>query len=336
MISEAIQKAVDRIDLTGEEARAVMEFIMNGEASDAQIGGFLVAMRLKGETVDEIASFTRVMREKATRIDAGAVDVLDTCGTGGDGAHTFNISTVSAFVSAGTGITVAKHGNRSVSSKCGSADVLRELGVNIDIPPEKVSECLQKVGIAFLFAPKLHASMKYAIGPRRELGIRTFFNILGPMTNPAGANRQLLGVYSAGLVETMAGVLAELGSVCAFVVHGGDGLDEITTVRETTVAEVRDGVVSVRTIVPEDLGIDRADPENLSGGDAADNAVVFRSILSGEAGSKRDIVLINSAFAICAGGRTDSPREGLELARKSIDSGAALAKFEMLKEFTNS
>ena len=336
MISEAIQKAVDRIDLTGEEARAVMEFIMNGEASDAQIGGFLVAMRLKGETVDEIASFTRVMREKATRIDAGAVDVLDTCGTGGDVAHTFNISTVSAFVSAGTGITVAKHGNRSVSSKCGSADVLRELGVNIDIPPEKVSECLQKVGIAFLFAPKLHASMKYAIGPRRELGIRTFFNILGPMTNPAGANRQLLGVYSAGLVETMAGVLAELGSVCAFVVHGGDGLDEITTVRETTVAEVRDGVVSVRTIVPEDLGIDRADPESLSGGDAADNAVVFRSILSGEAGSKRDIVLINSAYAICAGGRTDSPREGLELARKSIDSGAALAKFEMLKEFTNS
>jgi anthranilate phosphoribosyltransferase len=336
MISEAIQKAVDRIDLTGEEARAVMEFIMNGKASDAQIGGFLVAMRLKGETVNEIASFTRVMREKATQIDAGAVDVLDTCGTGGDGAHTFNISTVSAFVSAGAGITVAKHGNRSVSSKCGSADVLRELGVNIDISPEKVSECLQKVGIAFLFAPKLHASMKYAIGPRRELGIRTFFNILGPITNPAGANRQLLGVYSAGLVETMAGVLAELGSVCAFVVHGGDGLDEITTVRETTVAEVRDGVVSVRTIVPEDFGIDSADPESLSGGDASDNAVIFKSILSGEAGPKRDIVLINSAFAICAGGGADSPREGLELARKSIDSGAALEKFEMLKEFTNS
>ncbi|MBT4484931.1 MAG: anthranilate phosphoribosyltransferase, partial [Candidatus Latescibacteria bacterium] len=216
MIKEAIKKAVEGIDLTGEEAARVMETIMTGEATDAQIGGFLLAMRLKGETVDEIVSFTRIMREKATRIDAGSLDVLDTCGTGGDGAGTFNISTISAFVAAGAGITVAKHGNRSVSSKCGSADVLRELGVNIDIPPDRISGCLKEVGIAFLFAPKLHASMKYAIGPRRELGVRSFFNILGPMTNPAGANRQLLGVYSEKLVETVANVLAGLGCKRAF------------------------------------------------------------------------------------------------------------------------
>ncbi|MFC1552787.1 anthranilate phosphoribosyltransferase, partial [Candidatus Latescibacterota bacterium] len=225
---EAIKKVIEGIDLSRDEAFEVMNLIMSGEATDAQIGGFLVAMRLKGETVEEISSFTRVMREKATKIEAGTPDVLDTCGTGGDGSHTFNISTLSAFVAAGAGITVAKHGNRSVSSKCGSADLIKELGINVDIPPEKVSECLQKAGIAFLFAPKLHASMKYAIGPRRELGIRTFFNILGPMTNPAGAKRQLIGVYSKDLVETVAGVLADLGSERAFVVHGNDGLDEIT------------------------------------------------------------------------------------------------------------
>ncbi|MFC1606801.1 anthranilate phosphoribosyltransferase [Candidatus Latescibacterota bacterium] len=334
MIGEAIQKVVDGIDLSGEEARQVMDIIMSGEATQAQIGGFLVAMRLKGETVEEIASFTGVMREKATRIDAGVPDVLDTCGTGGDSSHTFNISTVSAFVAAGAGITVAKHGNRSVSSKCGSADVLRELGINIEIPPEKVSGGLQEVGISFLFAPMLHASMKHAIGPRRELGIRTFFNILGPMTNPAGANRQLLGVYSPDLVETMAGVLAELGSVRAFVVHG-DGLDEITTLGETTVAEVRDGTVCVTTVSPEDLDIDRAGPDDLVGGDAAENAAIFTSILTGEKGPKRDIVLLNAAFAVCAGGGADTPQDGLEKAREAIDSGSAMAKFEALREYTN-
>ena len=337
MIKEALQKVIEGHDLSSDEARSVMETIMNGEASDAQIGGFLVAMRLKGETVREIASFTRVMREKATRIDAGAkTDVLDTCGTGGDGAHTFNISTVTAFVAAGAGITVAKHGNRSVSSECGSADVLKELGINIDITPDKVSECLRKVGISFLFAPKLHASMKHAIGPRRELGIRTFFNILGPMTNPAGANRQLIGVYSAGLVEKIAGVLSELGSARAFVVHGGDGLDEVTTTRETLVAEVKNGLVMVSTFNPGDMGIERAFPQNLAGGDASENAALFTSVLSGEKGPKRDIVLVNSAFAICAGGRAETPKDGIELARNSIDSGAAMAKFEALRECTNS
>lgn len=333
---ESIKKVVEGFNLTREEAREIMEIIMNGEATDAQIGGFLIAMRLKGETVEEIASFTRVMREKATHIEAGTADVLDTCGTGGDGAHTFNISTVTAFVAAGAGITVAKHGNRSVSSQCGSADVIRELGINIDIPPQKVSECLKKKGIAFLFATKLHASMKYAIGPRRELGIRTFFNILGPMTNPAGARRQLIGVYSEELVETVAGVLADLGSVRAFVVHGNDGLDEITTTSETFVAEVNNGKVSTYTVSPEDFHIKKCSPGDLLGGDTTENATIFKSILSGETGPKRDIVLLNSAFAICAGGGADTPQEGLKVAEKSIDSGAAMDKYNALKELSSS
>jgi len=336
MIQEAIKKAVEGINLTREEARSAMETIMNGEATDAQISGFLVAMRLKGETVEEIASFTRVMREKATHIDAGTTHVLDTCGTGGDGTHTFNISTVSAFVAAGAGITVAKHGNRSVSSKCGSADVIKELGINIDILPEKVSECLKKVGIAFLFAPKLHASMKYAIGPRRELGIRTFFNILGPMTNPAGAKRQLIGVYSKELVETVAGVLANLGSERAFIVHGNDGLDEITTISETYIAEVKNGNVVTYSISPEDFGIKKASLTDIEGGDTSENAAIFTSLFSGETGPKRDIVVLNSAFAICAGGGADTPEEGLKIAEKSIDSGAAMAKYEALRELSNS
>ena len=336
MIKEAVKKAVEGIDLTRDEARAAMETIMSGEATDAQIGGFLVAMRLKGETVEEIASFTRVMREKATYIEAGTSRVLDTCGTGGDGTNTFNISTISAFVAAGAGITVAKHGNRSVSSKCGSADLIRELGINIDIPPEKVSECLKKGGVAFLFAPKLHASMKYAIGPRRELGIRTFFNILGPMTNPAGAKRQLIGVYSRELVDTVAGVLADLGSERAFVVHGNDGLDEISTTAETYVAEVKDGKVDTYTISLEDFGIKTALPEELKGGEISENAAIFMSVLSGETGPKRDIVALNSAFAICAGGVADTPLEGLKIAEESIDSGAAMKKYEALKELSNS
>ncbi|MFC1541431.1 anthranilate phosphoribosyltransferase [Candidatus Latescibacterota bacterium] len=333
---EAIKKVIEGIDLSREEALEVMELIMNGEATDAQIGGFLVAMRLKGETVEEISSFTQVMREKATKIEANALDILDTCGTGGDSSHTFNISTLTAFVAAGAGITVAKHGNRSVSSKCGSADLIRELGINIDIPPEKVSECLQKVGIAFLFAPKLHASMKYAIGPRRELGIRTFFNILGPMTNPAGAKRQLIGVYDKNLVETIAGVLANLGSERAFVVHGNDGLDEITTTDETFIAEIDSGTVRSYYIKPEDFNIERAVPDDLTGGDAVENVRIFKSILSGEKGSKRDIVLLNSAYAICAGGGAETPQEGLKTARNSIDSGAAIAKYNELKELSNS
>lgn len=335
MIQEAVKKVVEGIHLSRDEARAAMETIMNGEATEAQIGGFLVAMRFKGETVEEISSFTRVMREKATRIDAGAADVLDTCGTGGDGARTFNISTIAAFVAAGAGAVVAKHGNRSVSSRCGSADVLMELGVRIDIPPEQVSGCLRELGIGFLFAPKLHASMKYAIGPRRELGIRTFFNILGPMTNPAGAKRQLLGVYDESLVETVAGVLADLGSECAFVVHGSDGLDEITTTGDTAVAEVREGGVRTYRIGPERFGIPRARSVDLEGGDPVLNAEIFRSVLSGAAGPRRDIVLLNSAFAVCAAGKASTPEDGLALAARSIDSGAAMGKYLKLVEYTN-
>jgi len=335
MIQEAIEKAVNGDDLTREEARGAMVTIMTGEATDAQIAGFLVAMRNKGETIDEITAFTEVMREKATRIEGGTPDVLDTCGTGGDGAGTFNISTVTAFVAAGAGVTVAKHGNRSVSSKCGSADVLRELGVNIDIAPEMVSECLRSVGIAFLFAPKLHSSMKYAIGPRRELGIRTFFNILGPMTNPAGVRRQLMGVYSENLVEKVAGVLANLGCVRGYVVHGCDGLDEVSTTGETTVAEIRDGSVTVTTVSPERFGLPRSELSELTVDSVEENVSLFTSILSGGEGPCRDVVLLNSAFAICAGGGADTPEEGFRMAEESIDSGKALAKFEELKEFTN-
>lgn len=335
MIQDAIRKVLESRNLTREEAVAAMECIMGGGATDAQIGGFLVAMRLKGETVEEIASFARVMRDKAVHIDSGGTEVLDTCGTGGDGAHTFNISTVAAFVAAGAGIRVAKHGNRSVSSKCGSADVLAALGIRIDLPPERVSACVREVGIGFLFAPLLHSSMKYAIGPRRELGVRTFFNLLGPLTNPAGARRQLMGVYGADLVPKVAGVLADLGSERAFVVHGSDGLDEITTTGETLVAEVNAGTVRTFTIVPEEFGLPRADSADLTGGDAAENAALFTAVLTGERGPRRDIVLLNSAFAVCAGGLADTPAEGLRLAALSIDSGAALDKFHRLKEYTS-
>lgn len=335
MLKESIKKVIEGGDLSRSEAKGAMDDIMSGNATDTQIGAFLVAMRMKGETVEEIAEFTRVMREKVTTIDAGGGTVLDTCGTGGDGTGTFNISTVSAFVAAGAGVKVAKHGNRSVSSNCGSADVIRELGINIDIPPEKVSECLQEAGIAFLFAPMLHASMKYAIGPRRELGVRTFFNILGPMTNPAGAKRQLMGVYSRDLVEKVAGVLADLGSERAFVAHGSDGLDEITTTGETFIAEVNDGSVSTYTITPEDFDIPVAKPEALLGGDTAENAGIFKSILSGQTGPHRDIVLLNAAFAICAGGKADTPADGLKLAGTSIDTGSAMAKYETVRELTN-
>ncbi len=333
---DILAKTVDGGDLSRDEARFAMELIMSGEATAAQIGAFLAAMRAKGETVEEIAAFTTVMREKAERIDGGGADVLDTCGTGGDGAGTFNISTAAAFVAAGAGIPVAKHGNRSVSSTCGSADVLTELGVNIDLPPERLSACLREVGIAFLFAPKLHLSMKYAIGPRRELGIRTFFNILGPMTNPAGARRQLMGVYSPALVEIAAGVLADLGSTRAFVVHGDDGLDEITTTTSTTVAEVRNGAVTVTTVTPSGFGIGQAVRGDLVVETVDDNVTVFREVLDDTPGPHRDIVLLNAAFAICAGGGTDTPSEGIASARESLGSGAALAKFEAMREFTRS
>ena len=294
MIKEIISKVIVGDDLMADEAYEVMNEIMEGRATEAQIAAFITALRLKGETVDEITGFTRVMREKATRIEHQTPDVVDTCGTGGDGTHTFNISTAAAIVAAAAGATVAKHGNRSVSSSCGSADVLKELGVNIELEKEKVEQCLDEVGIGFLFAPLLHKAMKYAIGPRREIGIRTVFNILGPLTNPAGAKAQLLGVYDAALTETMAAVLKNLGSKHVFVVHGDDGLDEISTTSSTKVSELKDGTIKNYKIQPEDFDIPSADMESLRGGDPAANAQIIESIFDGAPGPQRDIVVLNA------------------------------------------
>jgi len=335
MIREAISKVVDGEDLSQEEAAATMNEIMSGDATPAQIACFITALRIKGETVDEITGCARIMREKVTRIEAKADLLVDTCGTGGDGAHTFNISTTAAFVAAGAGLHIAKHGNRSVSSKCGSADVLKELGVNIEADAELVAKCVDEVGIGFLFAPMLHPAMKYAIGPRREIGIRTIFNILGPLTNPAGAQVQVLGVYDAALTETLANVLKNLGSSHVFVVHGADGLDEITITDKTYVSELIDGQVRSFTIDPESFGMSKADMSILVGGDAEENAQIILDILKGEMGPRRDIVLLNSAAVIMAGGKAANLIEGIQVAAESIDLGKALEKLELLKKATN-
>ena len=334
-IQQAIQQLIDGRDLSRDAARQVMDQIMNGQTTDAQIGAFLVALRCKGETVDEIAGCTQVMREKATRVTTARQDLIDTCGTGGDGSGTFNISTTVAFVAAGAGMAVAKHGNRAMSSQCGSADVLAELGVDIEISPEKVGQCIDEAGIGFLFAPLLHGAMKYAIGPRREIGTRTVFNVLGPLTNPAGARRQLLGVYAPELTDRLAGVLLELGSERAFVVHGSDGLDEITLTGPTRVSQLRDGEVTTREINPGDFGLDTAPAEALKGGTAGENAQILLDVLDGKGGPTRDVVLLNGAAAIAAGGLVDSLEEGLEKARQTIDSGAARQALENLKKVSN-
>ena len=335
MIREAIQKVVDGKDLTESETIDTMTEIMSGEVTDAQIACFITALRLKGETVEEITGAARVMREKATKIQTKHTQVVDTCGTGGDGSHTFNISTTAAFVVAGTGLSVAKHGNRSISSSSGSADVLQALGVNIEIAPELVGACIDKVGIGFLFAPALHSAMKYAIGPRREIGIRTIFNALGPLTNPAGAQSQVIGVYAPQLTEPLANVLNNLGCHHAFVVHGTDGLDEISTTTDTLISELVDGVVKTYTLNPTTLGISAAQSEDLVGGAAEENAELTLDILKGEKGPKRDIVALNAAAAIVAGGKAENLKEGLLLAAASIDSGKALEKLEALKAMSN-
>ena len=332
MIREAISKVVDGENLSQEEAAATMNEIMSGDATPAQISCFITALRLKGETVDEITGCAKIMREKVTRIESQAKPLVDTCGTGGDGLHTFNISTTAAFVAAGAGLHVAKHGNRSVSSKSGSADVLKALGVNIEADAVTVARCVDEVGIGFLFAPMLHPAMKYAIGPRREIGIRTIFNILGPLTNPAGASSQVLGVYDPGLTETLANVLKNLGSEHVFVVHGSDGLDEMTVTDKTHVAELVDGEVKCYEIDPEDFGISKADISSLVGGAAEENAQITLDILNGDKGPGRDIVLLNSAAAIVAGGLASNLAEGIQIAAQTIDSGKALEKLELLKE----
>lgn len=335
MIKEAIAKVVTNVNLTEAEAEAVMREIMQGEATDAQIAAYITALRLKGETVEEITGSARVMREKAVPIRLDAKYQVDTCGTGGDMAHTFNISTTVAFVVAGAGVTVAKHGNRSVSSKSGSADVLQALGINIEIPSHRVEECMKETGIAFLFAPIMHQAMKYAIGPRREIGIRTMFNILGPLTNPAKVNAQIMGVYSAELTAPLAQTLGNLGAVHAFVVHGMDGLDEITITGKTKVSEYADGVVKDYFIQPSDFGMATGAKDDLKGGDAKENAAITLAILKGEKGVRRDIVLINAAAGLAASGRARDLKEGITIAAESIDSGAAQRKLEQMKAFTN-
>jgi len=335
VLRSAILSAVEGRHLTREKATATMQAIMSGEATDAQIACLLTALRLKGETVDEITGFATVMRDKVTPIHHSAPAVLDTCGTGGDGLHTFNISTIAAFVAAGAGAIVAKHGNRSVSSKCGSADVLRALGVNIDAPVEVVERCLTEAGIGFLYAPLLHKAMKHAIGPRREIGIRTVFNILGPLTNPAGATAQLLGVYDAALTNTLAHVLKELGTARAFVVHGDDGEDEISLTGPTTVAELHDGRVISYTITPEQFDLPPVTIDALVGGAPDENARIAHDVLAGKKGPHTDAVVLNAGAAIAAAGLADDIAAGITAARDAIASGAAAAKLNALVQLTN-
>ncbi len=335
MIKEAIAKVITRTNLAEAEAEAVMREIMQGEATDAQISCYITALRMKGETVEEITGSARVMREKAVQVKIDGKYQVDTCGTGGDMAHTFNISTTAAFVVAAAGVTVAKHGNRSVSSKSGSADVLQALGVNIEMPSSRAEACMKEVGIAFLFAPMMHQAMKYAIGPRREIGVRTMFNLLGPLTNPAKVTSQIMGVYSADLTGLLAQALGNLGAKHAFVVHGMDGLDEITITGKTKVSEYKDGAVKEYFLHPADLGIPVGRPEDLKGGDGKDNAAITLEVLKGAKGPKRDIVLVNAAAALTASGRTADLKQGMTLAAECIDSGAALKKLEQLKQFTN-
>lgn len=349
MIKRAIAKVVDHENLPEGEMIEVMNQIMSGEATPAQIGAFITALRMKGETIEEITGAARVMKERATPIivGKGVLDIdrddinidqetiLDVVGTGGDGTNTFNVSTTVSFVVSSCGVKVAKHGNRAVSSACGSADVLEKLGINLDVNPGTVEKCIAEIGIGFLFAPALHGAMKHAIGPRREIGIRTIFNILGPLTNPAGADCQVMGVYRTDLVEKLAGVLQKLGCRHGFVVCGLDGMDEITTTTDTLIAEVTPHRIKVETINPEQFGIPSCTMGELRGGDAAANAVIVRSVLGGEQGARRNIVLLNAAYALTAAGKVPTPKEGLIMAAEAIHSGRALQQLEKLAALTN-
>ena len=341
IITEAVRALVDRRDLTRIEAAAAMDAIMSGAATNAQIAAFLTALRMKGETVEELIGFAQVMRQKVSRVrirgdEAAALTgtdremLIDTCGTGGDASGTFNVSTATAFVVAGAGLKVAKHGNRSASTMCGSADVVETLGVSLDLTPAQVAHCIDEVGIGFLYAPLLHTAMKHVMAARREIAIRTVFNLLGPLTNPAGANAQVIGVAAASLTEPLAQVLAELGTMRAFVVHGADGLDEISNTGESRLSEVREGMVRTFTVRPEDFGLPRASIVGLRGGDREQNAAIIRAIFAGELGPRRDIVLMNAAAALVAGGRARDLKDGVAPAARSIDSGAARDKLERL------
>ena len=348
MIKEAIAKLVERQDLSEAEMIGVMNEVMGGEATPAQIGAFITALRMKGETIAEIVGAAKVMRAHATPIKVGGVididrddinvdreTILDTCGTGGSGTRSFNISTTVAIAVAACGAKVAKHGNRSISSSCGSADVLEKLGVNLNIPPEMVTRCIKEVGVGFLFAPALHGAMKYAIGPRREIGIRTIFNILGPLTNPAGADRQVLGVFRQDLVEPLARVLLSLGCRRGFVVHGSDGMDEITLTGPTLVAAISGDAIQLQTIEPEQFGFTRCALADLQGGDAEENAVIVRAVLAGEKGPKRDVVVLNGAYALVAAGLAGNVDEGIEQVQTALDDGQAQDVLEALIRMSN-
>lgn len=336
MIREAIRWVVEGRDLTEREAAAAMTEIMDGEATPSQVASFITALRMKGETVEEITGFVRVMREKSVKVRPTASDLLDTCGTGGDKLNTFNISTTAAFVVAGAGVKVAKHGNRAASSTCGSADVLEALGVNLNLSPPAIATCIDTAGIGFMFAPAMHPAMKHAIGPRKEIGIRTVFNILGPMTNPAGAQRQVIGVFSPDLTETMAEVLRSLGTKRAMVFHGLAGLDEMSTLGETVISELRDGSVTTYVVTPDQVGLPTAVPEAVSAGNGgiADNVQALLDVLDGKPGPKRDIVLLNAAAALVVAEKAADLREGIALAARTVDSGAAMSSLETFRSIT--
>ncbi len=341
MIRDYINKIVDGMNLSESEMEAAMEEIMSGEATPAQIGSFITALRIKGETVDEITGAAKVMRKKATRVTVSPSRVkdgiiLDVVGTGGDGARSFNVSTATAFVTAGAGITVAKHGNRAVSSRCGAADVLESLGVNLNIKSTDVERCLNETGIGFLFAPLFHGAMKHAAGPRKEIGIRSVFNLLGPLTNPAGATVLLLGVYNMNLTEKIAMVLNRLGVKEAFVVCGEGNLDEISICGFTKISHVKDGKIKTFEISPEDAGLKKHNMKDIEGGDASYNAGIIKDILNGIKGPKREMVLFNASAAFVAAGYAKDFKEGVLLGEKIIDSGRAKAKLEELIRFTNS
>ena len=336
MLKPFIAKAMSFENLSSQEAEDAMSIIMSGNATSAQVGGFLVALRMKGETVDEITGSARAMRHHASRVEPciNGDDLLDTAGTGGDGAHTFNISTTTAFILAGAGRKVAKHGNRAASSRSGSADVLSSLGLNLDLSPDQVAECIDEVGIGFLFAPNFHPAMKHAIKPRKELGQRTIFNLLGPLTNPAGATHQLIGVYDPELTQPMAEVLGELGGQAAYVVHGSGGLDELTTSGKNQVSELRNGEVRTYSLDPREFNLKAASKTDLRGGTPEQNAVMTRDILDGtDQGSRRDVVLLNAAVALAT--QHGEVSKGLEEARESLDSGAAFQKLESLIDLSN-
>ena len=330
-----LERVASRVDLSSSEALEAMRTILRGEASQPQIAAFLVALRMKGETVEELVGFARAMRQMAAPIDCGpgGEPLLDTCGTGGDGASTFNISTIAAFVVAGAGVRVAKHGNRSISSRCGSADLLEALGIAIAIPPAETGRAIREIGIGFLFAPAFHTAMKHAQPVRVDLKMRTVFNLLGPLTNPAGADAQLAGAPSAHAAEWIAGALAALGLRRGFVVHGSDGLDEITTTGPTLAFSVAEGRVERLTLAPEDFGVPAATPEDLKGGDLARNTEIARAVLAGRPGPQRDVVLVNASAALVAAGKAASFSEGVLLAAQSIDTGAAWRKVEALAGF---